>query len=262
MGRQDAVTALITGSSAGIGKATAARLFAEGARVAICARGAEDLADAVAEIDPDDTGRIVGIAADCRDADEVQRLYDEATSALGPLNALVNNVGTSHHTRFLEVSDEEWVADLDLKLFSAIRLSRRLIADLLAREEGGRIVNVLSISAKHPGGASHPSSVSRAAGMALTKALSKEFAPHGVLVNAVCVSRIRSRQMQRRWEDAGEPGTLDEFYDDLARKVGIPLGRVGDAEEAAALINFLVSDEASFVTGAAINIDGGLSPVV
>jgi 3-oxoacyl-[acyl-carrier protein] reductase len=259
MGGQEKVVALVTGGSDGIGRAAAVRLCAEGAKVAIVARGLERLQQALEQIDPGGTGRAIAISADCTDMDDLVRVHEEATERLGPITALVNNVGTSLRGPFLEVTDDQWKMDLELKLFSAIRLSRMVIPGMIERGDGGRIVNVLSIGGKHPGAASGPTAMTRAAGLALTQALSKEFAPHGILVNAVCIGLIRAGQHDARWRARGGEESLDQFYADMARARNVPLGRVGEASEAGALINFLVSDDASFISGTAINVDGAAS---
>ena len=125
----------------------------------------------------------------------------------------------------------------------------------------GRIVNVLNIGAKAPDANSTPTSVSRAAGLALTKVLSQENAQHNVLVNAMLVGLIESDQWQRRHKSANDGKSYQEFIAAMA-KGRIPLGRMGKAEEFARLACFLCSDAGSFITGVAINVDGGASPVV
>ncbi|HSS83798.1 MAG TPA: SDR family oxidoreductase, partial [Reyranella sp.] len=150
--------------------------------------------------------------------------------------------------------------DLDLKLFAAIRLLRLALPGMRERK-WGRIVNVLNIGAKAPGADSTPTSVSRAAGLALTKALSKENAPHNVLVNAMLVGLIESDQWQRRHKAANDGKTYEQFLEGMA-KGRIPIGRIGKSEEFARMACFLCSDAGSFITGVAINVDGGASPVV
>jgi NAD(P)-dependent dehydrogenase (short-subunit alcohol dehydrogenase family) len=142
---------------------------------------------------------------------------------------------------------------------AAIRATRLCLPHL--RETRGAIVNVVAIGGKAPGARSLPSTVTRAAGLALTKALSKEFAPDGVRVNAVCIGTVRSGQHDPEWQHAYSHLMRDEFYADFARKRAIPLGRVGEAEEAADLIAYLLSERAAFISGTAVNLDGGASPV-
>jgi 3-oxoacyl-[acyl-carrier protein] reductase len=121
-------------------------------------------------------------------------------------------------------------------------------------------VNVLSIAGKNPDAGSGPSAISRAAGLALTKALSREFGSAGILVNAVCVGFVQSGQHEDRWLQRRPDVTLSRYLADIASSRGVPVGRFGDSSEAAAVIAFLQSEEASFVAGAAINVDGGASP--
>lgn len=254
LGLKDKV-ALVTGGTQGIGRATAAKLCAEGAKVVIAARGQARL-DAVAEELRAAGGVVLPIAADVSRAEDCARLVDAAVSAFGGIDILVNNAGTARTGAFESVTDEVWQADLDLKLFAAIRLTRRVLPVMKARG-GGRVVNVTNIGAKAPGAKTTPTTVSRAAGLAMTKALSKEFAPDNILVNAVCIGLVRAGQHESRAARQGVE--VESLYADMARSV--PLGRVGEADEAADVILFLVSRMASFVTGSSINIDGGASAV-
>jgi NAD(P)-dependent dehydrogenase (short-subunit alcohol dehydrogenase family) len=182
-----------------------------------------------------------------------------AIDRFGRLDAVVNNAGTSRAAAFEAVSDEVWRDDLDLKLFAAIRLTRLAVPHLRAAG-GGSVVNLLNIAAKQPPAASLPTSVSRAAGLALTKALSKDLARDAIRVNAVLIGLVKSGQHDRKWQQRG--GDREAFYRDMARDRGVPLGRVGEADEPAALIAFLCSPRAAFISGVAINVDGGASAVV
>lgn len=253
----DGRVALITGGSRGIGRATAVRLAAEGAHVVITARRQSLLDEAVAEVDAVGPGRVIGVAGDANDPSDLDRVLAVTLEVFGHIDILINNVGTSARSDFLAATDEMWTQDLDNKLLSAIRLSRGSIPAMPQR--GGRIINVLSILGKAPTAGTSPTSVTRAAGVALTQVLSKEFASRGVLVNAVCVGFIRSGQNDDLWEKSTFE-TADEFYAAEADRRGIPLGRAGDAEEVADVIAFLASDRASYVSGTAINVDGALSP--
>lgn len=257
--RLDGRGALITGGSLGIGRSIASRFAEAGARVVIAGRGRDNLDAAVAAIRAATGQTVVPVAADVSRAEDCTRLVEAAEAALGRVDILVNNAGTSARGPFLEVDDAAWQADLDLKLLAHIRLARSLLPGM-AERRWGRVINVLNIGAKAPQAEGAPTAVSRAAGLALTKVLAGEFAPHNVLVNALLVGKIRSSQWERRHAQAGDNRSLEAYYDELGK--GVPLGRYGDPQEFADLACFLASDNAGYVTGAAINVDGGLSPVV
>jgi 3-oxoacyl-[acyl-carrier protein] reductase len=248
--------AVVTGGSEGIGRATALRLAEEGAHVAICARRKEPLDNVAADIQKFGVQGLA-VAADMSKAEDVERFMKAVIDRFGRVDILVNNAGTSKRGAFLELTDEEWAADLELKVFGAIRCTR-LAVPHMKKNGSGRIVNITISSAKQPGAESYPTSVSRAAGLAITKALSKEFAASNILVNTVCIGRIKSGQHERRYKRQGQ--TAEQYYAESAK--GIPMGRVGEAEEVANVIAFLASDAASYVTGSSINLDGGISGVL
>ena len=175
------------------------------------------------------------------------------------MDVLLNNAGTHANGPFEAATDEVWQQDFDLKLFSAIRLTRAAFPGMKARK-WGRIINVLNSGAKWPRHGSAPTSVTRAAGMALTKVLANEGAAHNVLVNAVLVGLIQTDQWVRGHANENKGRTFEEYLSEMAGR--IPLGRVGTAEEFANMILFLASDAGSYVTGTAINVDGGMCPVV
>ncbi len=248
--------ALITGGSQGLGKAIAARLAREGASVVIAARNRELLEQAAEEIRAVG-GRVVVVQADVSSAADCTRLVREATKAFGRLDILVNNAGTSARGEFESVTDEAWQADFDLKLFAAIRIARLAIPHM-KQHAWGRIVNITNIGAKQPGAKSMPTTVTRAAGLAFTKALSKEYGPDNILVNTVCIGLVRANQHDKKAAKVGI--SVENLYSDMAKE--IPLGRVGSAEEVANVVAFLASEAASFVTGSSINLDGGASAVL
>jgi len=247
--------AIVTGGTQGIGRATAVRLVHEGAKVVIAARGKERLDAVVAELRSG--GRAVAVQADVAKPSDCERVIAEALRSFGRIDILVNNAGTSLTGEFESVTDALWQQDLDLKLFAAIRLSRLAIPHM-KKQGGGRIVNITTIGAKQPRARSMPTTVSRAAGLAFTKALSKEYAPFNILVNTVSLGLVQAGQHERKAEKAGKP--VEELYAEMGKD--IPLGRVGRAEEAANVICFLASGAASYVTGASINLDGGASGVL
>ncbi|HLL05112.1 MAG TPA: SDR family oxidoreductase [Myxococcaceae bacterium] len=246
---------LVTGGSEGLGAAVCHRLAWEGARVALCARNVKKL-EATAATLRAQGGEVLALPADVSRAEELERFVRAAQERWGRVDALVNNAGSASARPFGSITDAEWEQDLELKLFGAVRAVRLAVPGLKAAG-GGAIVNVLSIKAREPGKNTMPSSVSRAAGLALTKALSKELGPEGIRVNAVLVGMIESGQWARRAETAGKPPA--ELYAQMSRDAGVPLGRIGRAEEFADVVAFLVSPRASYVNGAAIPVDGGLS---
>ncbi|AOB32220.1 short-chain dehydrogenase [Bordetella sp. H567] len=250
-------TAIVTGASKGLGHAIADRFVQCGANVVIAARTEAPLQAAHATLAQRQGGQVHACACDVSTAQGVQNLYDSAMKGFGRVDIIVNNAGTSAARPFGDVTDQDWQDDLDLKLFAAIRLTR-LVWPQMKERRWGRVVNVLNIGAKAPGAKSVPTSVSRAAGMALTKALSAEGAPDNILVNALLVGKIESDQWVRRADARGVP--VATVLREMA--AGIPLGRVGRADEFAAAACFLASDWASYITGTAINVDGGASPVV
>jgi NAD(P)-dependent dehydrogenase (short-subunit alcohol dehydrogenase family) len=247
--------AIVTGGSEGIGKATGLALAREGARVALVARRHDVLEAAAAEIGED----VLAIPGDVTRPHDLERVVAVTRKKLGEPTILVNNAGGSAAHPFDEIDDDAWHADFELKLHAAVRLTRLVLPSMRAAGDG-RIVNVTAILGRTPTASSLPTSATRAAGQALTKALAHDLAPKGIRVNTVCIGLIKSAQIARMAQGA-HPGTnLDEAYDRLA--TSIPMRRVGEASEAAAVIAFLLSDAASYVTGVAINIDGGTSGAV
>lgn len=260
--RLDGRVALITGGSLGLGRAMALTFAKAGAAVAIAARGADALEATRKELELlGGSNKVMAHAGDVAKAIDCEALHAAVVEQLGPVDILVNNAGTSQRGPFLEVSDELWQHDIDLKLFAAIRLSRLALPSMQERR-WGRIINVLNTGAKAPPAEGAPTAVSRAAGMALTKVLAGEAAPYNVLVNALLVGLIDSNQHQVKHDKSNSGCSYEEFLAKLATTNKIPLGRVGEAEEFANIACFLASEHASYLSGAAINVDGGRSPVV
>jgi NAD(P)-dependent dehydrogenase (short-subunit alcohol dehydrogenase family) len=249
--------AVVTGGTEGIGRATALRLAQEGAAVALCSRRKDKVDQVGADIAKATGSPVLALAADMSKTADIDAFMKAVVERFGRVDILVNNAGTSMRGKFLEVDDAMWSGDLELKVFGAIRCSRLAIPHM-KKQGGGRIINITISGAKQPGAESMPTSVSRAAGLAITKALSKEFAADNILVNTVCIGKIKSGQHERRYTRDGQ--TADQYYGHLAKD--IPMKRVGEAEEVASVIAFLASDAASYVTGSSINLDGGISGVL
>jgi 3-oxoacyl-[acyl-carrier protein] reductase len=248
--------AAVTGGSEGIGRATVLRLVQEGARVALCARR-KDVLDALAAEVRKGGGDVLPIVADAAKEGDMERFIAETVRHYGRLDILVNNAGGTAQAAFETVDDEAWRHDLEIKLFAQIRTVRAALPHL-KQQGGGRIINLNMVGARQPDKGTLPTTVSRAAGLAFTKALSKELAAANILVNAVAVGKIKSKQQERR--AARTNMSVAEHYERTGKT--IPLGRMGEAEEVANVIAFLASAAASYVTGCVIQVDGGLSGVL
>lgn len=256
--------AIITGGSEGIGKAAAHRMAAEGAQVVIVARRPDVLKAAAEDIKVATKGVVLPVQGDVAQPATIDQVVRTTLDNFGRIDILVNNAGVSMAKPFEAVSDEDWESDFGLKVWGAVRFIRAVIPEM-RKVGGGRIINVTNLGGRTPGPSSMPTSISRAAGIAITKGLSKDLAKDNILVNTVCIGLIKSGQHERRHarlKQANPNLTLDEVYAESVKNRGVPLGRVGEAHEAGDVIAFLASDRASYLTGVAINIDGGTSAVV
>jgi len=251
--------AIVTGGSEGVGRAIAFELAKEGASVAICARRKVVLEHTAESVRAETGAELLAVRADVTKPADVERLIDATVKQFGRLDILINNAGGAAAKPISEVTDEEWQADLDLKLLAAIRCSRAAIPHM-RRVGGGRIINITHPGGKQPGAASLPSSVSRAAGIALTKAMSKDLVKDRILVNTVCLNAIKTAQVRRAWQRNAPKLSFEAYCAEIGR--GLPLGRLAEPEEVAGLVAFLASERGSYITGAAINVDGGLADVV
>ncbi len=263
LGLRDKV-AIVTGGSDGIGKAAALSMAQEGASVVIVARRPDVLEVASQDIKAATRGQVLPISADVTDPGSARSIVENTLNQFGRLDILVNNAGTSMAKAFESVSQDDWAFDFELKVWGAVRLIQESIPEM-RKVGGGRIINVTNLGGRTPGPSSMPTSISRAAGIAITKGLSKDLAKDNILVSTVCIGLIKSGQHQKRFDARvqSDPSlTIDDFYGRLAEGRDVPLGRVGEPEEAGDVIAFLASERASYLTGIAVNLDGGASAVV
>jgi len=255
LGLQDKV-ALVAASSKGLGRAIAYGLAKEEARVAICARGEEALAQTAVEIEEATGSPVLAMVADLTDKQNIESLVARVVEEFGRLDILVTNAGGPPPGLFVDLTDEKWKEAFHLTLMSAVRLCREVIPHM-RRQGGGRIITMTSISVKQPVENLMLSNSLRLAVIGLTKTLANELAKDNILVNSVCPGWTRTERVEPLLQDrAQRQGTsVEEEFAKIEKD--IPLGRMGTPEEVANLVVFLASEKASNITGTAIQVDGG-----
>jgi 3-oxoacyl-[acyl-carrier protein] reductase len=243
--------AIVTGSSRGIGLASARALVAEGCRVCICARGAERLAEAAVEVEASARrpNMILTVQADVSTSDGIALVVDRAVETFGGLDILVNNVGRAAGAGLLDTSDAEWQAAFDETLFPAIRASRLAVPHMKARG-GGAIVMITSIFGRETGGRMTYNAV-KAAEISLSKALAQQLAPLNIRVNNVAPGSILFPGGSWHRRQQADPDGIADFV-----RRELPFGRFGRPEEVGAAVVFLASTRASWISGASLVVDG------
>jgi 3-oxoacyl-[acyl-carrier protein] reductase len=250
---------LVTGSTAGIGLETARLLAAEGARVVVNGRDADRVEQARADV-----GAALGVACDLSEPAAAERLVAETAAALGPVECLVNNVGEAYQVGFEDVTDEQWDAMWQLNVMSYVRCIRAVLPAMKEAGEG-TIVNVSSTAGKRPSTGMPNYSVTKAAVLSLSRLVADLYAKHGVRCNAVAPGPTATAA----W--LGDGGLADQqaaasikTRQQVLEAVGAgrPLGRLAEPDEIAAVIVFLCSQRASYVTGSAWSADGGTVPII
>jgi NAD(P)-dependent dehydrogenase (short-subunit alcohol dehydrogenase family) len=247
--------AVVTGASKGIGRAVSLALADEGVGLALCARDGGPLAEVAREIE----GRGVPVhaaQADVTNESDVARFIRDAAAALGGIDILVNNAGGAIPGDFFSLTDEQWQADIDIKLFSIIRCIRAA-HPYLKESDAGRIINIGAVFAHYPKPDFLAATTLRAAGHNLGKALAMQFATDGILVNTVHVGYIETPQWQAIHQRRAPDKSWADFLGQLAANE-IPLGRFGKPEEVADLVAFLASDRSAYITGVDIDVAGGM----
>lgn len=244
--------AIVTGGSKGLGLAIARELIREGAQVRICARNEEEVTGAVGQLGAAAGGR----AVDVRDADQLGAFIAWAAEDMGGIDILVNNAGGAHPGTFETLQDESLVADFSIKVLSWFR-AVKLALPWLRESSAARIINIGSVYARMPDFHFFSTTVNRAAGQNFTKALAQELAADGVLVNGVNIGCVKTPQWANIHAKRAPEKSEDQFFADMAAE-DIPLGRFGEPDEVSGVVAFLASDRASYLTGASIDVAGGM----
>jgi len=255
----DGRRALVTGGSKGLGVAIARELVSEGVHVSICSRSEDEVLAAAEEL-RSGGGVVHAQRADVTDPEQVRDFVARSAEKLGGIDFLVNNAGGAHPGNFEMLSDQDWAADLDVKLFSLIRCSREVLPHLRAAG-GGRIVNIGSVYSRYPDPAFFATSVNRAAGNSFTKALALEVAKDNILVNGINIGFVMTPQWDLIHRRRAPEVPREKFFDTLA-EAEVPLGRFGTPDEVSGLVAFLLSTRAGYITGASIDVAGGMGKYV
>jgi len=252
--------AVVTGGSKGIGKAITAELMAEGAMVVICSRQQDELDAAVVELVkqmPDGSaGSVRAMRCDVTEPEQVAGFIEAAVAAMGGLDILVNNAGGARPGQFATLTDDDWHTDIDTKLLSQIRCTRAALPHL-RQSRAPRVININAVYGRYPDPAFLASSVNRASCLSLAKALSMELGCEGILVNSVNIGFVTTPQWENIHRRRAPDLPAEEFFGQLAA-AEVPLGRFGRPDEVSGLVAFLAGDRASYLTGASIDVAGGM----
>lgn len=242
--------AIVTGASKGLGLAIAHELVREGAQVRICARSAEEVESAVAELGELAGGR----AVDVREADQLASFIEWAGEDMGGIDILVNNAGGAHPGTFETLSEDALLADFNIKVLSWFRAVKDALP-WLKRSDAPRVINIGSVFAGSPDYRFLSTSVNRAAGLNLTRTLAQELAQYSILVNIVNIGSVRTPQWANIHALRSPEKSAEQFFADQC--AAIPLGRFGEPDEVSGIVAFLASDRASYISGASIDVAGG-----
>ncbi|MBI5876286.1 MAG: SDR family oxidoreductase [Chloroflexi bacterium] len=249
--------ALVTAASRGLGKAVALELAREGALVAICSRNAEAIDSAAADIRKQTGAEVLALAGDVTDAGQIARVAEETAKRWGGIDALFANAGGPPPGPFMQFSDEQWLSAVQLNLMSVVRLCRAVLPGMQGKR-WGRIVIDTSFTVKQPLENLILSNAIRAGVVGMAKTLASEVAKDGVTVNCICPGWIQTERVDQLLDNRAKANHTAREAEAKALSAAIPAGRIGRVEEFAAAAAFLMSDRASYITGTALTVDGGI----
>ena len=250
--------AIVCASSQGLGKAAALDLAEEGVNLAICSRDQDKINKVKEEIHQKINSeiKVIALQVDLDSPDEIQAFYKQVENDLGSVDILVNNNGGHPPSTFEQLSDDDWQKAFNSTMMSCLRLSKLVIPNM-KKNAWGRIINISSVSVKTPVNGLFLSNSLRMGVLGWAKALSDELAPHGVTVNTVCPGYTRTERVEAILETQSNSSGLKKEEIEKSIAENIPMKRVGEAEDLAGLITFLASEKADYMTGLAIQVDGG-----
>ena len=248
--------AIVCASSQGLGKSAAVDLAKEGVNLAICSRNKDKINLVKEEIEQTSDVKVVAIEADLSSEKDISALFQEAKKELKTIDILINNNGGPPPSTFEELTDEDWQKTFNSTMMSAIRLSKLVLPDM-KKNKWGRIINISSVSVKTPVNGLFLSNSIRMGVLGWAKALSDEVAPHGITVNSVCPGTTKTERIDQILNAQSESSGKDMSEIEESMANSIPMLRIGEASDLSALITFLASEKASYMTGLAVQVDGG-----
>ena len=248
--------AIVCASSQGLGKSAAVDLAKEGVNLAICSRNKDKINLVKEEIEQTSDVKVGAIEADLSAEKDISALFQEAKKELKTIDILINNNGGPPPSTFEELTDEDWQKTFNSTMMSAIRLSKLVLPDM-KKNKWGRIINISSVSVKTPVNGLFLSNSIRMGVLGWAKALSDEVAPHGITVNTVCPGTTKTERIEQILNAQSESSGKNKTELEEAMANSIPMLRIGEASDLSALITFLASEKASYMTGLAVQVDGG-----
>ena len=248
--------AIVTGGSKGIGRATALALAQEGVDVAICARGVAELEDAAADIRARTGRRALAVRADTGEPADIQNLVSATVAGLGGVDILINNAVNSTAAPFMELTDEDWLNHINVKIMGYVRCARECIPHMRQRG-GGRIINIGGMAARYSNPLTNSNGVTNASVSNMAKNLADQVAGDGILVNCIHPGTTRTPRQTMILERQARDANITVEEAEARAVAGIPIGRMVEPDDIADLVLFMVSDRAGAITGQTIAVEGG-----